>query len=235
MTIKPIQREKTNIVKAYKTSVPIEDKFDATSTSNSQSKGKQYASVNLQEKLQFYHLKTKSEGKQRKKTVNRVVSSVSALLPFDSVKGHYEPASFIAADKKDERYQIEDAPDSILQPWHSSEVETPSGYMYAPALGEVIVKFLYSSSRFLFRRLKKMNFRTPRYLSAKTFRCQKTCHIFWRPNICAKRFWAPEKIFRTLYCPNLLTAEYHIKFFKIFILGSSDRRTADSPRPTGNS
>ena len=97
---------------------------------------------NLQEKLQFYYVM----GKPLKKAVwperpddrpVSYVSSVSALLLDEESN---DRLSHLPVTENSNAQRIEDAPDSIVQPWNSMDFESPS-YLYAPALGEVF--FVY--------------------------------------------------------------------------------------------
>ncbi|XP_063995178.1 WASH complex subunit 1 [Diachasmimorpha longicaudata] len=91
---------------------------------------------NLKEKLQFYYVMGKSMQKRPGESLQKYnidkVSSVSALLMNESsLEGLEQPTS-----SKGGAEQMQDAPDSIGQPWRSSDIESPS-YLYAPMLGEV--------------------------------------------------------------------------------------------------
>lgn len=143
--IKPNFKEKS-LPSIYKSSVPIADTIDMHLTAGSKTENGQYASnINLQEKLQFYYVKSKPSKRITSKEVNqdRIMpgpSSLSALILFNNSKQSHDRSLHLsqATDKQ----ELEDAPDSILQPWHSSEIESPSSYLYAPTLGEVIYNFM---------------------------------------------------------------------------------------------
>lgn len=142
----PLQRDNiSNIPSIYKCSVPIEDTQEAHLSTNFKAEDGQYAmNINLQEKLQFYYVRYKTN-EQTENDINMrqyvpsLPSSVSALLLFDNVNTTYRKA--LSSNKSNDKKQIEDAPDSIVQPWHSSEMDLPSGYLYTPMLGEVITYF----------------------------------------------------------------------------------------------
>ncbi|XP_015122935.1 WASH complex subunit 1 [Diachasma alloeum] len=92
--------------------------------------------LNLKEKLHFYYVMGKSLQKRPEECLQKFnidkVSSVSALLMNESsLEDLKQPAS-----SKERAEQMQDAPDSIGQPWRSSDIESPS-YLYAPMLGEV--------------------------------------------------------------------------------------------------
>ncbi|KAK0097151.1 hypothetical protein PV326_003156 [Microctonus aethiopoides] len=94
--------------------------------------------LNLKEKLQFYYVMSKplikNDTSLTSKSLANHVSSVSALLfGEDNVP---DRLSHIFQSNVNDTKQMEDAPDSIVQPWHSSDFESPS-YLYAPTLGEV--------------------------------------------------------------------------------------------------
>lgn len=125
----------------YKSPVPISDKFDTPLTTNSKVENGQYASnLNMQEKLQFYYVKSKPSKKTKLYEVDidlarHNVSSINALLPFNNKAS--QNLVNIQSVQSEDKSQIEDAPDSILQPWHTADMESPSTYLYAPTLGEV--------------------------------------------------------------------------------------------------
>lgn len=92
--------------------------------------------VNLKDKLQFYYVKPINKQANKpviisKKSSANFVTSVSALLLNESIKSD-APFQHPSGDNSK---QIQDAPDSISQPWHS-DFDSPS-YLYAPTLGEV--------------------------------------------------------------------------------------------------
>lgn len=92
--------------------------------------------LNLKEKLQFYYVMGKSQQKRPTEFSHKLnidkVSSVSALLMNEPcLKSSEQQAS-----SRRRAEQIQDAPDSIGQPWAASDMESPS-YLYAPMLGEV--------------------------------------------------------------------------------------------------
>ncbi|XP_011308375.1 WAS protein family homolog 1 [Fopius arisanus] len=91
--------------------------------------------LNLKEKLQFYYVMGKSLQKKSGESSHKLkidkVSSVSALLINEpSQEGLEQPVS-----SRGKGEEMQDAPDSIGQPWRS-DIESPS-YLYAPMLGEV--------------------------------------------------------------------------------------------------
>ena len=135
----PKKQSRTSI---YKSSDPITDTFDMHLTAGSKIGNGQYAAnINIQEKLQFYYVKSKPHKRIASDGVNRSrlmpgPSSISALMLFNSSKQSRDQSSHSTQQTGDQQ-GLEDAPDSILQPWHSSEVESPSTYLYAPTLGEV--------------------------------------------------------------------------------------------------
>lgn len=142
MTI-PLQRRSAPIVPGiYKCSVPIKDIPEAYLSSNCKTEDGQYAAnINLQEKLQYYHVRSKASKKDHSEDDEQPyppqLSSVSALLLFDSMDSPYEKASMRSSRQSTDKQQIEDAPDSIVQPWLSSEMDASSSYLYTPTLGEV--------------------------------------------------------------------------------------------------
>lgn len=139
MTIPPECKHTATIPSVYKCSVPIKDIPEAYLSSNCKTEDGQYASnVNLQEKLQFYHVRSKASKKDHSEEVfPPQLSSVSALLLFDSMDSPYEKTSMRSSRQSTDKQQIEDAPDSIVQPWLSSEMDVSSSYLYTPTLGEV--------------------------------------------------------------------------------------------------
>ncbi|XP_058808671.1 WASH complex subunit 1 [Phymastichus coffea] len=140
LAVQPKLRKKMLPYAIYKSPVPISDKADIPLTSGSKVENGQYASsLNMQEKLQFYYVKSKPNKKAKSLEVDKEwmyqnVSAIGSLLPF-SMKDSGN-AYNLQSIQNDDKSQIEDAPDSILQPWHSSEIESPSTYLYAPTLGE---------------------------------------------------------------------------------------------------
>lgn len=142
MTIPSKCKHTATIPSVYKCSVPIRDIPEAYLSSNCKTEDGQYASnVNLQEKLQFYHVRSKA-GKKDHSEDEEVpfppqLSSVSALLLFDSTDSPYQKTSMRSSRQSTDKQQIEDAPDSIVQPWLSSEMDVSSSYLYTPTLGEV--------------------------------------------------------------------------------------------------
>lgn len=142
MTIPPQHKHAPIIPNAYKCSVPIKDISEAYLSSNCKTEGGQYAAnVNLQEKLQFYHVRSKASKKDNpednEEPLPPQLSSVSALLLFDSMDSPYEKTSTRSSRQSTDKQQIEDAPDSIVQPWLSSDMDASSSYLYTPTLGEV--------------------------------------------------------------------------------------------------
>lgn len=142
MTVPPKPEHTVAIPNVYKCSVPIEDIPEAYLSSNCKTEDGQYATnVNLQEKLQFYHVRSKASKKDNleddMEPFPPQLSSVSALLLFDSMDSPYEKTSMRSSRQSADKQQIEDAPDSIVQPWLSSEMDASSSYLYTPILGEV--------------------------------------------------------------------------------------------------
>lgn len=142
MAVPPQREYTTSLPNVYKCSVPIKDIAEAYLSSNCKTEDGQYAAnVSLQEKLQFYHVRSKAGKKDNLEDdvepFPPQLSSVSALLLFDSMDSPYEKTSVRSSRQSDDKQQIEDAPDSIVQPWLSSEMDTSSSYLYTPTLGEV--------------------------------------------------------------------------------------------------
>lgn len=139
-TIMKSNFKKDTLPSIYKSSVPIADTIDMHLTAGIKTENGQYAAnINLQEKLQFYYVKSKPYKRiiSNEKNDRRLLpgpSSVSALMLFDNYKQSHDRSAHLP--QTSDKQELEDAPDSILQPWHSSEIESPS-YLYAPALGEV--------------------------------------------------------------------------------------------------
>jgi len=147
MTI-PLQYKCTaTIPSIYKCSVPIKDIPEAYLSSNCKTEDGQYAAdINLQEKLQFYHVRSKAKKdnfEDDEQPYPPQLSSVSALLLFDSMDSPYERASMRSSRQSNNKQEIEDAPDSIVQPWLSSEIDVSSSYLYTPTLGEVYILIEY--------------------------------------------------------------------------------------------
>lgn len=141
ITIPPQRKQAPIIPSAYKCSVPIKDISEAYLSSNCKTEDGQYAAnVNLQEKLQFYHVRSKASKKDDPEDNEEPLpqlSSVSALLLFNSMDSPYEKTSTRSLRQSTDKQQIEDAPDSIVQPWLSSDMDASSSYLYTPTLGEV--------------------------------------------------------------------------------------------------
>ncbi|XP_066601609.1 WASH complex subunit 1-like [Prorops nasuta] len=126
----------------YKCSVPIESMPDVYLSSNTKTEDGQYvANTNLQEKLQFYHVRSKQSENQASNKEGRdfflQLSSISSLLLYDSMDNPYEKKLNKPLSESEDKKQIEDAPDSIIQPWNSLEAERAYNYLYTPILGEV--------------------------------------------------------------------------------------------------
>lgn len=138
----PPQCEDINkIPKVYKCSVPIKDVPETYLSSNCKTEDGQYVSNNnLQEKLQFYHVRSKYNKDDyvdnSEVTFPFHLSSISALL-LNSMDNPYKIPTKQISHKLSDKQQIEDAPDSIIQPWLSSEMDLSSSYLYTPTLGEV--------------------------------------------------------------------------------------------------
>lgn len=139
LAVCPKSRKKIPENAIYKSPVPISDKTSTPLTSGSKSENGQYASnSNMQEKLQFYYVKSKPSKKAKALEMEKDwmnVTAIGSLIPF-STKDSQNIANLQSIQNED-KSQIQDAPDSISQPWLSSEIESPSTYLYAPTLGEV--------------------------------------------------------------------------------------------------
>ena len=140
IAVQPKLRKEISEHEIYKSLFPTSKKSDSQ-FKNSKIENGQYAigNLNMQEKLQFYYVNpkpTRLHSLSEENDQNRLnVSSIDSLLLFDQKEGqNFLNTQSVQNDNKD---QIEDAPDSILQPWHSLELESPSTYLYAPTLGEV--------------------------------------------------------------------------------------------------
>lgn len=120
------------------------DNYSVKNSVESTVKADHYASeLKLKEKLQFYYvmnkpLKKDDLNKTNETSVTRV-SSVSALLIDDNQTSN--KSANLSSPIGNNKRKIEDAPDSINQPWQSSDFESPS-YLYAPMLGEVTIQYL---------------------------------------------------------------------------------------------
>lgn len=149
LTIPPKHTSTATIPSIYKCSVPIKDVPEAYLSSSCKTEDGQYATnLNLQEKLQFYHVRSKTNKKtdtfEDEESIPSRLSSVSALLLFDSMVHPYEKTSVKSSSRQfNDKQQIEDAPDSIVQPWLSSEMDASSSYLYTPTLGEVRIYIIY--------------------------------------------------------------------------------------------
>lgn len=138
----------------YKTIINIDDdkksilsnnksqkKLNDNQSSIDRTKNDNYYSteVNLKEKLEFYYVKSSNDKKTNIEMKDSsllsadCVSSVSALLINECLKSDTPVHHLSGINTK----EIQDAPDSISQPWHSLDFDSPS-YLYAPTLGEVI-------------------------------------------------------------------------------------------------
>ncbi|XP_012268668.2 WASH complex subunit 1-like [Athalia rosae] len=125
----------------YKSPVPIAQSLNSHGLGEEKSKsGRQISDFSMQEKLQYYHIKRKPAQRHNPsnfKLSNLEVSSISSLLldaGKDNQYGKLHPKNLAPVNDKRE---IEDAPTSILQSWHPTDIESPSNYFYAPTLGEV--------------------------------------------------------------------------------------------------
>lgn len=136
--ITPLRKE-IQIPKSYKGCVPIADVPENISFSNTRTEDGQYiAKTSLQEKLQFYYVKSKSIQKTifgdiDEQSLPLKSSSINSFLLFDDVNIPCEQSTTMHQNSKEE---IEEAPDSIQQPWNLSESDF-SNYLYTPTLGEV--------------------------------------------------------------------------------------------------
>lgn len=141
LAIPPRCDDINKIPKVYKCSVPIRDIPETYLSSNCKTEDGQYVSNNnLQEKLQFYHVRSRSNKElyidNNEVTFPFELSSVNSLL-FSSMDNPYKISTKQTSHKLNDKQQIEDAPDSIIQPWLSSEMDLSSSYLYTPTLGEV--------------------------------------------------------------------------------------------------
>lgn len=141
LAIPPQCDDINKIPKVYKCSVPIRDIPETYLSSNCKTEDGQYVSNNnLQEKLQFYHVRSKSNKElyidNNEVTFPFELSSINSLL-FSSMDNPYKISTKQTSHKLNDKQQIEDAPDSIIQPWLSSEMDLSSSYLYTPTLGEV--------------------------------------------------------------------------------------------------
>lgn len=144
LAIKPKFRKKVVPYEIYKSPVPIAD--DSESQLTSSCKLEDVTDSDMQEKLQFYYVKPKPtknnfQHDDRRPEFQYNVTSVDSLLPFH--KEDTQKFINLQLDRNEDKNQIEDAPDSILQPWHTTDIESPSTYMYAPTLGEVKFSYAY--------------------------------------------------------------------------------------------
>ncbi|KZC14061.1 WAS protein family like protein 1 [Dufourea novaeangliae] len=141
MAIPPNYKDTHEIPKTYKCSVPIKEVPETYLPSNCKTEDAQHgANNNLQEKLQFYHVRSKTSKEvytdSNELTFPLHLYSISALL-FDSMDNPYKILTKQTGHRANESQQIEDAPDSIIQPWLTSEMDWSSSYLYTPTLGEV--------------------------------------------------------------------------------------------------
>lgn len=141
LAVPPQCNDINKIPKVYKCSVPIRDIPETYLSSNCKTEDGQYVSNNnLQEKLQFYHVRSKSNKElyidNNEVTFPFELSSINSLL-FSSMDNPYKISTKQTSHKLNDKQQIEDAPDSIIQPWLSSEMDLSSSYLYTPTLGEV--------------------------------------------------------------------------------------------------
>ncbi|KAJ8682477.1 hypothetical protein QAD02_018269 [Eretmocerus hayati] len=142
LAVKGKQRKVLPVGSVYKSPVPLADEPKSSLAAKDEPKpGESTNDPKMQEKLQFYYVKSKTsdEGKANQKKydqirTNKRVLSVSSLLPL--YKNVQDPTD-IQINQGKEKSSLEDAPDSIVQPWLTSDIQSPSAYMYAPTLGEV--------------------------------------------------------------------------------------------------
>jgi WAS family protein 1 len=146
LVVQPKSRIKISTNTIYKSPVPILDKYDSLPTNCKIENGQYTNNLNMQEKLQFYYVKSRPSRKTKtfdikKNQIKHNVSSIDSLLLFSAKdsRAHVN----LQSTQNEEKNQIQDAPDSILQPWCSSEIESPSSYLYAPTLGEVFFLIIY--------------------------------------------------------------------------------------------
>lgn len=140
MVIPPKCEDIYEIPKVYKCSVPIKDVPETYLSSNCKTEDGQYvANNNLQEKLQFYHVRSKVH-KDVYTNSNEAfplpLSSIHAFL-FESTDNPFKISRKQMHHRTNDKEQIEDAPDSIIQPWQTIEMDSSSSYLYTPTLGEV--------------------------------------------------------------------------------------------------
>lgn len=125
------------------------DNFSVRCPTESGVRADHYASeLKLKEKLQFYYVMNKSLKKDCLDKTNETpvtrVSSVSALLIDDDDDKISKKYTGLSSELGNNSRKIEDAPNSINQPWQSSDFDSPS-YLYAPMLGEVSFnKFIFA-------------------------------------------------------------------------------------------
>ncbi|XP_046485166.1 WASH complex subunit 1 isoform X1 [Neodiprion pinetum] len=141
LTLKlPIKKE-DKPPSVYKSPVPIAQELNSQNIVTEKSKdGRWNVDINIQDKLQFYHVKSKTnkgKGSGHSRAIPVRPTSVSSLLLHDAKDNQYGklPAKSLAS--ANDKREIEDAPTSILQSWHTNDLESPSNYFYAPTLGEV--------------------------------------------------------------------------------------------------
>lgn len=143
MVITPPRKTESKIPNVYKSSVSVKDIPEPYSSSNCKTEDGKYAmSINLQEKLQFYHVRSKPNkepwlSENNKESFPPHLSSVSALMLFNGADNPYEKSVKQLTHWLKDKQQIEDAPNSIVQPWDFSETDLSSSYLYTPTLGEV--------------------------------------------------------------------------------------------------
>ncbi|XP_046747363.1 WASH complex subunit 1-like [Diprion similis] len=125
----------------YKSPVPIAQQLNSQNMVTEKSKGGRWnVDINIQEKLQFYHVKSKTnkgKGSGHSRAVPVRPTSVSSLLLHDAKDNQYGKLPSKSLASANDKREIEDAPTSILQSWHTNDLESPSNYFYAPTLGEV--------------------------------------------------------------------------------------------------
>lgn len=160
MAIPPKWDSTCEIPKPYKCSVPIKEVPETYLSSTCKTEDGQYlTNNNLHEKLQFYHVRTKSH-REVYVDSNDVsfplrLSSINALL-FESMDNPYKVSRKETCHRTNDKQQIEDAPDSMVQPWQTLEMDSSSSYLYTPTLGEV--KYLKMLKHFIMYREYTSNF-----------------------------------------------------------------------------
>lgn len=163
MAIPPQSNGTNKIPRAYKCTVPLMDVPETHLSSNCKTEDGQYVgNNNLQEKLHFYHVRSKSNKEaytnNSKESFPLHLSSINALL-FNSMDNPYKISKKQASQKSNDKQKLEDAPDSIIQPWLSSELDAASSYLYTPTLGEASYSLYENFARIIVAMCIKLTFR----------------------------------------------------------------------------